>query len=484
MRRPREPSAAWSRRAAAGALVTAWIAVAAPAAPAPAPQASGDLDPLVSERLAAARKALAEEPESAARLLDLAEVYHAHRMTGLALEAYREATRRAPGDARAWYLRAHAENELGEPERALDSLGRAIASAPGYAPLHWRRGRWLLDLGHAEAAEAAFRRAVELDPDDASGWIGLARIHLDRDEPRPAIEILRRVLAADPVDGAAGQLLGAAYRALGEREAAKRVLSMATGMSASESDPWLDQMRSRATGVGNLLRLLSARLERGDGAAVTPELETLAGRYPEDVGVLNKLAEAYLLAGDAEAARPVLERALAVDPEEFATLIHLAQAERARGDLEAALRWAERAREVDSRFWQVHFERAAIFHRGGRHAACLEALDAAMDRGARQNPNAWLMRGDALLQLGEWGAAAETFERAAGRFPFLGQAFGGLALARAEEGRLAEARRAASAARALEPGDPGLARVEERIRRLEAAGGRGRSPGDPVSENR
>ena len=162
----------------------------------------------------------------------------------------------------------------------------------------------------------------------------------------------------------------------------------------------------------------------------------------------------------------VLAVALEVDPNEFATLIHLAQAEKARGGLTAALGWADRAAEANPRFWQVHFTRAGILHRLARYRACLDALESAMSGGGHQNPNAWLMKGDALVRLAEWDAAARAFARASARFPFLAQAFVGLALARTEQGRVAEARGALADARQLQAEDETMGMIERRLREL------------------
>ena len=151
----------------------------------------------------------------------------------------------------------------------------AVRLAPGYSPALWRKGRWLAELGREGEAEEAFQRSIEVDPNDPGGQVGLARMLIQRGEPRPAIDRLQRVLAADPTNGVAGQLLGSALRALGEEVAARRALSLATGMGGYFADPWHEEILQAATGVGNLLRLLSARLARGEVEAVVAELERL-----------------------------------------------------------------------------------------------------------------------------------------------------------------------------------------------------------------
>lgn len=438
----------------------------------------GATDPMVAERIEVARQAAAESQDDAAPWLELGRLYHAHELTDPAAICYREAIRLAPEEPRAWYGLAQAEADLGEPEAALASLDKVVVLEPGYAPAYWRRARLQSNLGRLDAAERDFERATEVDPEDLAGWVGLAEIHLQRGRPREAIPILQRVLAADPANGVAGQLLGSALRAIGEEEGARRALGLATGMGAYFPDPWHEEMLSEATGVGNILRLTSARLDRGEAAAVLPELEALREAHPRDVGVLNKLSEAYLHLADAESAVEVLEVALAVDPNEFATLMHMVQAEQIRGHLDQALVWADRAIEANPRFWQAHFTRAGLLHRLDRLSECLAELEIAMGLGAHQNPSAWLMQGDAHLRLEEWDAATRDFEVAARRFPFLGRAFVGLALARAEQGELDAARGALETALQLQGENETTATVRSRIEELssgagEAGGGEG-----------
>ncbi len=451
-------------------LATLAVAAAVGAAAPPRPASLDGLDPMVAARIEEAFDATVARPGDADRWLELGRVYHAHQLLGPAAECYAAATERAAGEPKAWYALALARAELGEPRAALAALDEARRLAPGYAPIHWRRGRWLTELGLVDQAELAFRQAIRADPGDPAGPVGLARTLIARGEPREAVPILQQVLSDDPANGVAGQLLGGALRSLGEEKAARRTLALATGMGAYFPDPWHEEILDAATGVGNRLRLASARLARGEVAAVVAELEALRRDHPDDVGLLNKLAEAHLARGAAEPALAVLTAALELDPDEFATLIHLAQAERLRGDVAAALAWADRAVAANPRFWQAHFTRAGLLHRAGRLPECLAALGDAMRAGAHQSPDAWLMRGDAELQLGRWRDAAETFGQAARRFPFLAQAFVGLAYARAEQGELAAARAALAEAAELAGEDATTAAIRARIAEQETGG--------------
>ena len=90
--------------------------------------------------------------------------------------------------------------------------------------------------------------------------------------------------------------------------------------------------------------------------------------------------------------------------------------------------------------------------------------------GAHQSPDAWLMRGDAELQLGRWADAGDTFEQASRRFPFLAQAFVGLAYARAEQGETGAARAALATAVELAPEDATTRAIRDRITEQEVGG--------------
>ncbi len=438
------------------------------------PAATVDLegaDPEVAARIEEARRKVLESPEEAAAWLELGKLYHAHQLTEAAVAGYRRAAGLDSDSPKAWYFLALAEAELGELEIALDAGARVVELVPGYAPVHWRRGRWLESLGRTGEAEAAFRRAVDVDPSAAAGWVGLASILLERGRAREAVDILRPVLAADRTNGIAGQLFGRALLAAGDETAARRVLGMTAGMGAYFPDPWHEEVLDSVTGVLNRLQLLNARMARGELDRVIRQLEALRESHPEHVGVLNLLSEGYLQLGRLDAARAVLEIALGTDPTDFSTLIHLAQAARFGGDLEAALGWADRALEANPRLWQGHFERASIFYADNRLEECLGALERAMRHGAHQNPNAWLTQGDALLRLARWSEAATVLERATARFPFLAQAWVGLAVAEVERGRIERARAALETAAELQPEDETMSAVRTRIRELERAGG-------------
>lgn len=449
-------------------LASASIAIAAQA-----PPRVGDLtgaDPLVQTRIEEVLEAVEREPFEAARWLELGKVYHAHQFTDPAAECYRRASELAPEEPRGWYFLAHAEAELGRLVEAVGALEQVNRLADDYVPAYWRRGDWLRDLGRSAEAEAAYRSAVRRDDTSAAGWIGLARIALDRGEARGAAEILQRVFNADPTNGVAGQLLGGALHALGDEDGARRALALTTGAGAYFSDPWYEEILWSATGLGNVLRLLSARMDRGDVDGVIAELEELRADHPRDVGVLNKLSEGHLHRRDPEAALEVLEIAYEVDPHEYATLIHIGQGRRMLGDLAGALEWTDRAIVASPTSWQAHFERAATLHSGGSFSDCVAALDEAMRLGGHQNPNVWLMRGDAYIRSGDWEGAVATFEPASRRFPFLAQAFIGLAIAQVERGRAQEARAALAEAGRLQPEDETMAMILRRIEELETGG--------------
>ena len=86
----------WSTRVTVEPGVGGLVAAVA-ARPVPKPEDLTGADPAVTARIEETWRATVEAPQDASRWLELARVYQAHQLTGVALDCYQEATRLAPG---------------------------------------------------------------------------------------------------------------------------------------------------------------------------------------------------------------------------------------------------------------------------------------------------------------------------------------------------------------------------------------------------
>jgi tetratricopeptide (TPR) repeat protein len=89
------------------------------------------------------------------------ELLHRRRFE-LAAEAYAEATRLSPGDARAAMMRGVALVNLGNTVEATELYRRAIELNPAYAEAHYHLAVALKQLGDEDTANVHFARAESL----------------------------------------------------------------------------------------------------------------------------------------------------------------------------------------------------------------------------------------------------------------------------------------------------------------------------------
>lgn len=287
-----------------------------------------------------------------------------------AVAAARAAIAAEPDAARAHLWLAMALNASGQRSEALATIDRGIVLAPEDASLHVQRAGLLLDARDLDAAKAALSSGVALDPNQfaayvmqaqlalATGdideaerqgrlaarvapdhpWNGMLEglVALRRGDAARAVAVLARAAGASPDDPQLLNALGLAYLANGhaafaeqvfrrllERDAgtdAARILlarivqqQARPGDAADLLQPLLDEARSTATAP--LLRLagqLDLAAGRFDRAIAT--LRRAVEADGNDVAAMASLAEGLRLAGDAEGARRMLDQALAVAP--------------------------------------------------------------------------------------------------------------------------------------------------------------------------
>jgi tetratricopeptide (TPR) repeat protein len=158
---------------------------------------------------------------------------------------WRDATVKAPANARAWLNAGHAAMQRGRLDEARRDLLQAHALSPCYAYVqmnlsalaartgdaegalrwaddgvrcngtlalaHFYRAAALERLGHSDDALAAYARTTALDPNHASAWAGQGRMLEQRAAWSEAETAYERAFAADPTD-AGPLMLGALVR--------------------------------------------------------------------------------------------------------------------------------------------------------------------------------------------------------------------------------------------------------------------------------
>jgi tetratricopeptide (TPR) repeat protein len=431
------------------------------------------VDPQVATLIENAVAMVEKDPEGALPRAGLGMIYHANEHFEAASIAYRQALAREPDNARWLYHLARVEERLGDPETAIETIGRSIDVEPRYAPSYWRRGGWRLDLGLNRDAEADFRKAVEIAPDDPAGPTGLGRALLAQDRADEAREVLEALVREQPDDPLAHLLLGNAYRALGRMEEAQRHLVLGQSEQVIREDGWTagDILRFKLS-FGAQMQTAVTLAGAGQVEQAIGILETLQKHDPEDARLLRHLGHNYLMVGREAESLATFEKGLRLYPQDSMLLSEAASAYHVTGDSERALELFDRAIAIKPEDGLAHARRGVILQSYHRYPDAIEAYRTSLSYRPRDGQ---LIRriGDCYNHMKQPEPAAEAYREALEIDPDDAELLVRMGYTLHRLGRFAGAEQAVAQALELSPGNPEWAQFLEQVRRegRAAAGG-------------
>jgi len=303
--------------------------------------------------------------------------------------------------ADAMVTRAQSELNLGDLERALETLAEAERRYPDRPEARLVRIATLLSEQRGEEARAAIEEAhAALVGDDEDQReqrrrleVALAQIQAQQGEPDAAIGSLKRVIAEEPADGLAWQAL---LQVLTQQERTEEGLELLEAALRTDAPP---------VDLYPLAAQLHARL--GDPAAAEAALRSHV-RYAESAAAYLPLVDFHSNRDDAAATAAVLEEAIARFPDEPAlrmlyteTLLAQKRIDDARAELH---RFSESTFDGDP---QIEYLRARVELAEGsaeRAVALLTELAPRLDRAGTQF---WL--GRALEETGDTNGARRRY---------------------------------------------------------------------------
>jgi tetratricopeptide (TPR) repeat protein len=406
------------------------VAIAFPFLLAPRPSAASErslprpdlshLEPVVREQLQAVLTELTElEGAEAPPADDLAaaygragELFYVYDLAAAAAAAFAHAHDLQPESFRWVYLLAIVQRLEGDHPSARESLEHALDLQPDSAPAWTRLGEVLLELGNEEDSEASYRRALDLDPDLAAAHEGLGRLAYDRGEPAAALASWQRALELQPRATSLHHRLGLAYRALGDREAARRHFEANRGDRVRLPDPILRELSELVTSTQVDFKAGVQAMRHGNAELALERFERALEAVPDDPLVPYNLALAHLRLGDETEAERWLRRSLELDAGFRNGHYNLASLLAASGRLAEAEEHFRRAHEIDPADSASHVGWAKALAGLGDKERALAELEGALQR-APGAAEALVVRGIVQAQLGRDEAAEESFRAAA-----------------------------------------------------------------------
>lgn len=183
------------------------------------------------------------------------ESYNAGRVAE-AIELWRTALAREPGDWEVMVYLGSALSQSGQLEEAAALYESALAREPGLAEVQYNLGNIRQSQGRPDDAAHCYRAAVSTKPDFAYAWYNLGNVLRDTGQLQAAIDCYKQAIVSDPRHAPSYNNLGNALKYQGHLD-----MALQCYQAALDNDP--DYADARYN-MGN------AFFEQGDFGAALP----------------------------------------------------------------------------------------------------------------------------------------------------------------------------------------------------------------------
>ncbi len=295
-----------------------------------------------------------------------------------------------------WYQRGLEHLKAGDRQGALQALDHALRENPQSAEAYAKRAGIWADLGDRNRALADYHQALRLQP-SPEAHLGRALVYLAIGETRAAIMDADQALRLNPASAAAYNLLGTAYRKLGEATQAIAAYKQATKLYLEQKDKASAQ------------RCLDSISQLQPPVASRPLTPPATPSVLIDVNAFFQQAMEKVMQGNHRDALTDFNWLIRTDPQNAKAYCQrgiiynkIGQRKEAIQDLTEAIRLAPHDPEM-------------LFHRGMVRLELEDARGAIDDFNqllGNNDPAVYLQRGNAYSQLQDYRQAIEDYSRA------------------------------------------------------------------------
>jgi len=217
--------------------------------------------------------------------MHLGMTYEAATLNTLAEATYLQFVKLFPKRAIGWYRLAVVQERQGNLDDAIFSIQRAAEiSGDQMAAPHWQLALWLIDVGRIEEAKKAANLASSIKPNSLPVQIANARIAIEEGNPEIAIELLNKDdLISEIQDGYVYQLLGRAYKAIGDEEKSRLAWSRAGQSKPKWGDPWTTNVVSHVIGLQLMRQKIKQTMRSGELVSARKLIQEYFTYEPDNV---------------------------------------------------------------------------------------------------------------------------------------------------------------------------------------------------------
>lgn len=235
----------------------------------------------------------------------------------LAVQAFRDASKRAQLWAYPLGNMALAYGEMGDYNNAIKAYLAAIRLTPQYFYLPYNLGLTYQKVNRRKEAEAAYKQAISLSPDAAEPYNALGSLKATAGKAAEAEKNYKTALEKNP-------------KLLQARENLAQLLSKKADRAEEAIALWRENLKQQADFLPSRLSLAAALEAKGDARGAAGEYRLIVAAQPKYLAARMAFAAALQKAGDADAAASELKAALAIEPESSMIFERIGDLEKAR----------------------------------------------------------------------------------------------------------------------------------------------------------
>ena len=370
-------------------------------------------DPIVAAQIGEGFDALRKSPRSGESWGKLGMILHAYLFNDEARVCFANAQRLDPTEPRWPYFEGVillAE----DPAAALAKLARAVElcpSTPDTPRLQYARA--LLEHGHVQQATDEFKQLLRQNSSHPAALLALARISDARGDYQAATELLRRCLENPFAARSAYLLLASVQSKAGNAPAAQGASEFARNLPPDRSwpEPYTDEILRLQSGSHQLVARAERALKENRYSDAELAIAALEKNYSSSAQTLVLTGRLKLERKDCAGAEQAFRRHLQIDPQSVNGHAQLGMALMCQERYAEAVPIFERAVQAKPDFAEAHFNLGFARARAGAGAEALPALRDAI----RCSPNflePYIILADLLGQMGERAEALNLLERA------------------------------------------------------------------------
>lgn len=282
--------------------------------------------------------------------------------------------------------------------KAVDALAAKRPDAPMPEQL---RGRVLQQAGDLAGARAAFDRALQRDPVFSPALTSLARLDLLEGRVDAARQRYEALVKRDPRASEAMLALAA--------------LMLRAGGSFADASTWVDKaVQARPTDAEIWRLAIIVQRDAGDMAGALSRARAAVSAMPDQLPVLAVAAEVQIAGGDVQQAVATAQRMLQLRPGAPDVLVKLSEAYLAAGNRVTARQHARRAMAL-APDWTPALRQAALVEMRDEQVQAALALARAAQARRPDASAGWQIEGEIAAAQGNWRDAAAAFRQALGK---------------------------------------------------------------------